>query len=235
MKTGMGNLFILGDSYSTFEGGIPQGYATYYKGVGPYYRTKVGEAVDPKTDVCSLEQTWWYQFIQETDSNLLLNCSWSGTTVCHTGYNGVDACNKSFIARLDCLIEQGYFRENRVDTLILFGGTNDSWAKSPLGELMYSNWKKEDLYSVLPAIGYLLYRLVESLPQTKLLCVINTKLRNEIAEGFVTACEHYGVDYVILRDVDKISGHPTILGMEQIKEQILDRLACGPEREVQKL
>ena len=227
MRTSVGNLFILGDSYSTFEGWNPQGYATYYQSEGPHYRTKIGEAVDPKSDVCRVEQTWWHPFIQTTDANLLLNCSWSGTTVCNTGYDGVDACNKSFIARLDRLIEQGYFLKNRVDTLILFGGTNDSWAKSPLGERMYADWKKEDLYSVLPAIGYLFHRLVECLPETRLLCVINSKLRPEITEGLVSACEHYGVDYVVLKDIDKISGHPTILGMKQIGEQILDRLTCG--------
>lgn len=224
MITGIGNLFILGDSYSTFKGHIPQGYATYYKNEGPYYLEKTGEAFDPETDVFAVEQTWWHQFICETDSRLLQNCSWSGTTVCNTGYDGVDASAKSFIGRLDQLIEQDYFRTNRVDTLIVFGGTNDTWAKSPLGEMMYADWTKEDLYSVLPAIGYLFHRLVEHLPQTRLLCVLNTKLRPEIAEGFVAACEHYGVDYVALEDIDKKSGHPTILGMKQIKEQILDRL-----------
>lgn len=235
MVTGIGTLFILGDSYSTFEGCIPQGYAAYYKKSGPYYLEKQGEDFDPKTDVLTVEQTWWHQFIRETDSDLLLNCSWSGTTVCNTGYDGIDATAKSFIGRLDKLIEQGYFRDNRVDTLILFGGTNDSWAKSPLGEMMFADWKKEDLYCVLPAVCYLLHRLVENLPDTRLLCVINTKLRPEIEGCFVTACEHYGVDFVMLEDIEKKSGHPTILGMEQIKEQILDHLTCDPKGEVQAL
>lgn len=224
MVTGIGNLFILGDSYSTFEEHIPQGYAAYYKKSGPYYLEKYEEKFDPMNDVVSVEQTWWHQFIRETDANLLQNCSWSGTTICNTGYDGLDASAKSFIGRLDKLIEQGYFRDNRVDTLILFGGTNDTWAKSPLGEMMYADWKKEDLYSALPAIGYLFHRMTEHLPKTKILCVINTKLRPEIADGLVAACERYGVDYVALEDIDKRRGHPTILGMKQIKEQILDRL-----------
>ena len=231
MRTSIGNLLILGDSYSTFQDHIPQGYATYYKSTGPFYLEKSGEALDPTIDVSTVEQTWWHQLLRETDAALLQNCSWSGTTVCNTGYDGVDASHKSFIARLDRLIDEGYFREHTVDTLILFGGTNDTWAKSPLGEMMYADWKKEDLYSVLPAIGYLLHRLVEHLPRTRVLCVLNTKLRPEIEEGFLTACAHYGVETVVLKDIDKKSGHPTILGMTQIKEQILDRLTGGHQRE----
>ena len=33
----LGNIFILGDSYSTFEGYIPDKYETYYKKEGPQY------------------------------------------------------------------------------------------------------------------------------------------------------------------------------------------------------
>lgn len=225
MVRSIGNLFILGDSYSTFDGYIPQGYATYYKNEGPHYCTRVnGEASDPQTDVFDVTQTWWNQFIRETDADLLQNCSWSGTTVCHTGYDGRDTSANSFIGRLDMLIEQGYFRANRVDTLIVFGGTNDSWANSPIGEIMYTDWKKEDLYFVLPAFCYMLHRLVTNLPEANLLCVINTELKPEITNGFRAACEHYGVDFVELNAIDKKCGHPTVKGMAQIKDQILDRL-----------
>ena len=45
---------VLGDSYSTFEGFIPKGYATWYT-----------TAVQKATDVNKVEQTWWWQVIKE--------------------------------------------------------------------------------------------------------------------------------------------------------------------------
>lgn len=44
---------VLGDSYSTFEGFIPKGYATWYSPT----------ALPETTDVNKVEQTWWWQVI----------------------------------------------------------------------------------------------------------------------------------------------------------------------------
>lgn len=44
---------VLGDSYSTFEGFIPKGYATWYSPTAP----------PETTDVNKVEQTWWWQLI----------------------------------------------------------------------------------------------------------------------------------------------------------------------------
>ena len=44
----IGNLLIFGDSYSTFEGCIPKGYAVYYSG----HR-------DRGPDIESADQSWW--------------------------------------------------------------------------------------------------------------------------------------------------------------------------------
>ncbi|MBO5060284.1 MAG: hypothetical protein J6C82_05155 [Clostridia bacterium] len=207
----IGNVFILGDSYSTFEGFIPNGYATYYTNAGR-----------EETDVSKVEQTWWHQLLEDTESTLLKNCSYSGTTICNTGYDGRDCTDISFIARFDKLIEENYFVENKVDTFFLFGGTNDSWADSPIGELMYSDWKKEDLFCVLPAFCYLLNQVNINLPNTKVICIVNTELKSEIAESFKLACKRYSIDFVQLNEIDKKCGHPTIKGMKQIKDQILD-------------
>ncbi len=158
--------------------------------------------------------------LQKIKANLLINCSWSGTTICNTGYYGADCSDKSFIARLDRLIEAGYFEENNVDTFFLFGGTNDSWADAPVGELKYSDWTRENLYCVLTAFGYLLHRLKTKLADTRVICIINTKLKPEIHVAFKTACEKYGVEFIELQDIAKDNGHPNILGMCQIEEQV---------------
>lgn len=208
----LGNVFILGDSYSTFEGFIPEGYDAYYFPTG-------GD-----TDVRDVKQTWWHQLLEETSSNLLLNSSYSGTTICNTGYDGADCTEISFIGRLDKLIEANYFVEHPVDTFLVFGGTNDSWANSPVGELRYTDWEKEDLFCVLPALCYLLHRIKTNIPGARVLFVLNTELKPVIADNIMAVCEKAGIEVVELENIDKMCGHPTIAGMKQIKEQIMERL-----------
>lgn len=217
----IGSIFILGDSYSTFEDYIPDGYAYYYATDGPNYVKNDPNLQLGDNDVSDVTQTWWYNLAKE-NGKLLKNCSWSGTTICNTGYGGADCCDNSFIARIDKLIEKGYFAENKVDTLFLFGGTNDSWSNAPLGEAKYSDWTKADLYNVLPAFSYLIDRLVKNLPDTKIYCIINTELKNEISEFYKSVCNKENVDVIELYDIEKVRGHPTVKGMKSIKEQILD-------------
>lgn len=206
-----GNVIIFGDSYSTFEGYVPEGYEVHYsptKGTG---------------GVLSVDKTWWYQLMKETGSNLVLNDSWSGSTICYTWYHG-DDCSEtsSFITRLGKMIDGGFFEENKIDTVFVFGGTNDSWAKSPLGEEKTENWEKQDLYSVLPAIYCFLDKIRATLPEARIVWLINTELRDEITACMKNACAKYGAHCLQLRDIDKDEAHPSVLGMKQIKDQIIE-------------
>ncbi len=205
----LGNVFILGDSYSTFEGYIPEGYAAYYK-----------KEPTHETDVTDVTNTWWYQLLDETDSKLLRNCSRSGTVICHTGYDGRDCRSDSFTARFNKLSDEGYFEQNKIDTFFLFGGTNDTWADSPLGETMDGGWTEEDLFKVRPAISYLVDKIVKTVEGARVYCIINTDLKPEITSCFKAVCSKHGVKCIELKNIDKISGHPTIKGMQQIKNQV---------------
>lgn len=206
------NVVIFGDSYSTYEGYIPSGYAYYYSG----HR---GEGVLPDLD--SVDKTWWKMLMDEMGDNLVHNNSWSGSTICYTGYNNYDASNgNSFIFRFEKLLSEGFFKQNKIDTVLVFGGTNDNWANAPIGEIMYENIEKSDLYCVLPGISHFVKRLTEELPDTDIFFIINTELKQVITEGIVSICEHYGVPTIMLEAIDKINGHPTELGMVQIKDQV---------------
>lgn len=207
------NVLIFGDSYSTFEGYVPDGFAVYYS------KTKSGE-----TDVRAVEDTWWYSLLKETDSRLIQNNSWSGSTICNTGYNGDCSTTSSFICRLNKLIESGFFEENQIDTVFVFGGTNDNWANSPIGELKYSDWDSSELFSALPAFCYFFNRLKETLKNAEIVCIVNTELKPEIAEGLKTASAHYGIKAVALDNIDKLGGHPSVKGMKEIKDQVLTAL-----------
>ncbi len=209
----LGNVLILGDSYSTFEGWIPEGYHTYYSNAGR-----------EETDVNSVEQTWWKLLLGQTNSKLVLNCSYSGSTICHTGYNGDDQSDgRSFICRVDELIADGFFNKNKIDTVFIFGGTNDTWAGAPVGELKYNSWEKSDLYNALPAFCYLLNHITKYAVGARVVVILNgDELKKEMSKGYITACEKYGAEYIGLKDIDRNFGHPTINGMKMIKEQILE-------------
>lgn len=208
----IGNVLILGDSYSTFEGSIPDGFAIYY------YKNKDGFGINSAAD------TWWGMLLGKVKANLILNCSWSGTTICNTGYNGEDYSDKSFIARFDKLVADGFFEENRIDTMILFGGTNDCWAHSPIGEKKTENWTKEDLYYFKPAFCYLIKRIREVLPDVKLLSILNTGFLPAFNDAIVSLSEELCVDTLVLKNIQKLEGHPNKKGMEQICEQVLAHL-----------
>lgn len=216
----LGNIIVFGDSYSTFKGHIPEGYDYYYDEEGPYYVKVIDELELGENDVTKVEHTWWHSLANETGS-LLLNCSWSGTTICNTGYNKVDNSDKSFIARLDKLIAENYFDQNKVDTVLLFGGTNDSWSDAPFGEKIYSGWTKEDLYCVFPAFTYFLDRITKVLPNADVYCILNTELKPEVVDFYTEAGKRYGAGVIELKDIEKIDGHPSVKGMNTIKDQIL--------------
>lgn len=199
---------ILGDSYSTFEGYLqPDTNAVWYF---PEPRQR--------NDVTSVGQTWWYKFIQESGYRLCVNNSFSGATICHTGYGKADYSDRSFVTRMNNL--------GCPDIILIFGGTNDSWAGVPLGNYQYQGWTRKDLYQFRPAMAYMLEHIRYRYPNVELYFLLNCDLKAEIDESVKTICQHYGVPCLELKGIDKQEGHPSIRGMEQICTQLkafLDR------------
>ncbi len=209
-----GKVLIFGDSYSTFKGYIPKGYDSYYP-----------PTIETRPMIDKVEDTWWHSLISETGSTLVLNDSWSGSTVGYTGYYGVDnSKDSSFLTRLEKMIEGGFFQENEVDTVFVFGATNDSWSDAPLGEVKYGYIERVDRYFVLPAICDFLRILREALPSARIIYIINTDLKEEINSAIKDAANHYGIEHLFLENINKKSDHPTALGMKQIKEQLMKML-----------
>ena len=207
----LGNVLIFGDSYSTFEGYIPEGYDIYYY--------KDGRS---NGEVTSVEETWWHRVITEMGGNLVRCDSWSGSAICYTGYFGADRSEtSSFVGRFQRLKKEGFFEENRIDTVFIFGGTNDDWCGAPEGELKYEGWTNEDMYCALPAIGRLFCRVAEILPHVNVYAIINTELKPCINDALIEAATRNGVKVIRLSDIDKIWGHPSDIGMTQIKDQLL--------------
>ena len=196
------SISILGDSYSTFEGYLqPDTNFVWY-------------FASPKnqTDVTSVRETWWHKFIKENNYRLCVNNSFSGSTICNTGYRKEDYSGRSFITRMKKL--------GNPDIIFIFGATNDCWAKSPIGENQYENWAKKDLYSFRPALACLLSNMVDYYPNVKIYFILNSELTNEINESTKAICAHYKIDCIELHNIEKKSGHPSIAGMAEISKQI---------------
>ena len=204
---------LFGDSYTTFEGWIPEGYACWYTA------DRFGN------DVKDLDSTWWRILCAEKGYELLLNSSYSGSTIGNLGYRGEDYSDRSFVTRMktDIVTEDGKpgLCGQIPDLLLIFGGTNDSWCGEPAGEVLPRERLAEaDLYQGLPATSVMLAYLTEHLPKTRIVMIINSELKPEYTEGLARASELYGVEYIQLVDIDKQMGHPSKAGMRAIADQL---------------
>ena len=213
----MKNILIFGDSYSTYEGYIPDGYRTYYSAQG---RTE-----GPAVTKMKVEETWWKQVVTLIGGKLLLNNSWSGSTIGYTGYDGDCSKSSSFIYRFRKLKEENFFEKNVVDMVLVFGGTNDGWSEAPLGEMKLSEWEENDLYFVQPAICHFMSTLKKELPNAEIYFLINTELKLEIENCIKKAGVYYNVETIALKDIEKEYGHPNVAGMKTICKQVLSVIA----------
>ncbi len=202
------NIFIMGDSYSTFKGYIPEGYACYY-----------GAGRENFAEVSEMGKTWWGLLAKEMDYNIVMNDSYSGSTVC-TSVRETQSITAAFVKRIDKYIEEGFFEKNPIDTFLVFGGTNDNWLGRPMGETMYEGWDEENLKCILPAFCYLIDRLTKQKNIGRVVVIFNTALKPVLVDGVKEACERLGADYIQLEGIEKDFGHPNETGMAQIAEQL---------------
>jgi lysophospholipase L1-like esterase len=191
---------VLGDSYSTFVGVIPSNYSSFYP--------------NDRNDVTKIEQTWWSLYVKAKGYALEKNDSWGGTTICGTGYGGMNSSYSNFISRVDSL--------GNPDIIFVFGGTNDAWANSPMGEYQYSDWTKDDCKYFRPALACLIDMLQKRYAQADICFILNSELREPVNESMREVCKHYNVKLVKLHDIEKQNGHPSINGMKSICDQLLE-------------
>lgn len=191
---------VLGDSYSTFVGVIPSNYSSFYP--------------NDRNDVTKIEQTWWSLYVNAKGYALEKNDSWGGTTICGTGYGGMNSSYSNFISRVDSL--------GNPDIIFVFGGTNDAWAGSPMGEYQYSDWTKDDCKYFRPALACLIDMLQKRYANAEICFILNSELREPVNESMREVCKHYNVKLVELHDIEKQNGHPSINGMKSICDQLLE-------------
>lgn len=198
---------ILGDSYSTFEGFVePETNEMWYYAQGERGRT----------DVANVRQTWWHQLISRRGWKLCRNNSYSGATISYSGYSGNDYSQRSFLTRMKDL--------GSPDVIFIFGATNDSWAGAPIGQYQWDNLSKANFWNFRPAMARMLEWMTARYVGTDIYFLLNDGLSAEINESVHTICEHYGVKCIELKNIDKMSGHPSVKGMSQIADQVNSQL-----------
>ena len=196
---------ILGDSYSTYQGFVePDTNEMWY----------FEPARLEMTDVTDVKQTWWWLVCKEGGYLLEKNNSYSGSTISYTGYRGEDYQPRSFITRATNL--------GSPDIILVFGGTNDSWAGAPIGQMQWEGWTHQDLHSYRPAVCRLGQLLHDRYPNAKVYFMLNTELKAEIGEAMQQVCQRYGFTLIPLADIGKQHGHPNIQGMRSIATQVLE-------------
>lgn len=97
---------IIGDSISTYNGYIPEGYAYYY----------------PVSGLNNVNDTWWKRVINNTKAELLVNASWSGSWVCYDNSVSEDSAK---IAYTDARINALANGTTTPDIIIILMGAND--------------------------------------------------------------------------------------------------------------
>ena len=217
--TSVKKISIMGDSYSTFEGwsnidaeGNPNDYIVYYPHMDD-------------TDVTSVEKTWWYMLCQKPEFELEISNSYSGSVVSNTHYNGVDVTGTdlSFMHRVG-KNAFGVDYNGDPDIILVFGGTNDCWAGVDLGDYVYENWSAADLKCFRPAFSKLISTLMELYPKATIYNITNSDdpygVNSSYARSMQKVCKHYGVTNIVLKDIEKVEGHPTYAGMQAICEQV---------------
>ena len=159
---------ILGDSISTFEGISAPKNAAYYN-----HTHKM------KSGVVTVLDTWWGQVIERLGGELLVNHSWSGSTVCRYSSCEVPsyACGDE---RTSALSKDGI----QPDVIMVFMGTNDWGWGFRIND--NTNAKDSENNCALFSVAYrtMLSKLKKNYPNAEIWCITLSTWRCSIVENF---------------------------------------------------
>ena len=195
------NAFVsfLGDSITTYEGIIPEGFPTYY----------------PAGDVDSIDKTWWSIALKASMTNLLANNSYSGSYVSQGTMYGASE------KRIELLSKDGI----DPDVVVINMGTNDLTHNISLTKFttmykqMIENIKK--MYDDVDIF-------VLNMPFNKYAMSFNEP-REKMNESIKAIAEEYGLFYIDLVGLIDFNGayeymyagaHPNAAGMEIIGKEV---------------
>jgi lysophospholipase L1-like esterase len=153
---------FLGDSITTFQGWIPEGYAYYY----------------PRYGITDVEQTWWKQLINVTGMELVKNCAWSGSKITGNAASTTSAAAGCSTKRINDLADG-----NKVpDIIIILISINDFGADVPLGTWDGGLLPEDstNVGNVSEAYALMVSKILKTYPHAEVFCgtVLETPLHN---------------------------------------------------------
>lgn len=224
---------ILGDSISTYDGWIPEGFNVFY----PFD----GELTD-------VSQTWWKSLVEETGMELCANNSSSGSTCSGDSLSIDDPMFGCSDGRLSFLVgSQGRLP----DIIVIYMGTNDLLQGVPIGDNDGTKLVEEgNVENFSDAYCLMLDKLASYYPTAQIFCctlapvgdwgtdqpfVIFENHLGLTAEEYsdqikviadskgvaVIDLYHCGITIDNLTEMTTDGVHLTLVGMERVKEKVL--------------
>lgn len=139
---------VIGNSISTYQGYVPDGFAVY----GNY---------NPSSDLKSVDDTWWMQFGKMSGMQYWANASWSGSCVAN-----VESTTSCFTndARIAALAKGGV----APDLVIIAGGVNDWWRPGTEGRVLLGDFNTTDPSTFRGAYTLLVQKIQTAYPNAKI-------------------------------------------------------------------
>lgn len=227
---------ILGDSISTYDGWIPEGFNVFYPLSG---------------DLTDVSQTWWKSLIDDTGMELCANNSSSGSTCSGDSLSIDDPMFGCSDGRLSFLVgSQGRLP----DIIVIYMGTNDLLNGVPIGDNDGTKLVEEgNVENFSDAYCLMLDKLASYYPTAQIFCctlapvgdwgtdqpfVIFENHLGLTAEEYsdqikviadskgaaVIDLYHCGITVDNLAEMTTDGVHLTLVGMELVKEKVLAAL-----------
>ena len=172
-------LSILGDSISTYDGYIPEGFVVFYPLNG---------------EIKDVSQTWWMKLIDDTGMELCRNDSSSGST-CAGDSLSIDNPKYGCSGLRTSLLsgEQG----RMPDIIIIYMGTNDLLIGVPLGDNDGTQLVEEGMVdNFSDAYSLILDKVTSNYPISQVYCCTLPPVGDwGTSQPFVTLVNHIGLTY----------------------------------------
>lgn len=216
-------LSILGDSISTFDEWIPEGYLDFFPMSG---------------EVTDVGQTWWKMLLDSTEMTLCVNGSSSGSTCVGDSTSGDNPQYGCSDYRIAGLTGEGGLLP---DVIVVYMGTNDLITSVPLGDNDGTRTVAEGVVeNFSDAYTLMLDKLASYYPETKIFCCTLAPVGDWGTEQpFVTFVNGQGNTYVeycdTIRKIAGTKGYPVIdlqncgITMENMQQYITDGVHLKPE------
>lgn len=216
-------LSILGDSISTFDEWIPEGYQDFFPMSG---------------EVTEVSQTWWKMLLDSTEMTLCVNGSSSGSTCVGDSTSGDNPQYGCSDYRIAGLTGEGGLLP---DVIVVYMGTNDLVTSVPIGDNDGTKSVEEGMVETFSdAYTLILDKLASYYPKAKIFCCTLAPVGDWGTEQpFVTFVNGQGITYVeycnTIRKIAGAKGYPVInlqncgITIDNMPQYITDGVHLKPE------